>query len=679
MYRLSPCAALVAAFALFCALPAAAQPYTINTCTDSNRLWPPVRSEQLTNGGGALVNRYRFHLDWERIAGTSCHQNPPSPIVEGQDSLARWIYFWDFGDGTFSRDSAPEHIFRPGTYTVKTAAKPIYSDDDNPVGFVSQTITVSSSTETPTYPAIIPTGSNVALNVNWAASRPGGYLVFAITYPKITASGQPGRTVYLAFPQDEFVLDTVQTGPVPTLESSGLEWDGKQHRVYSWRFEQPDTTPTPNTENSLFVHLKVKDEVADLFPTDTSSVLTHVLAMIKIDGAGSGSGGNIIGGEKKNDKSGAFGGEGGGVPSSSPWSGAEMVSRTIALNWASDPNYIEVSPRYLAPGTKDALLTYTIGFYNGGAATADTLRVNAHIQRTLLNPTIPGVLSSRPLFPAPTIGTEGADHVIHWAHNNARLPALGQAQMVGFDSTNCFGEIKFQMTTRPGYTFRTGDSISAIAHLRMERSYVSTNTDVLRVRSRRLPSPWFWGLRVQYNLLHTDGPWEHRNGYQVTLTVRKPLGRVCGLDDNAIFALRLPKSAFPLLWWQAEVGYGQTQLTYNEQRTFNVGHIDITPLMLRFIARQPHLPGIARSIGLSAGYTASFLLHGDENGNALNWTGAPLTDRIDHSLSVSLDLLNLIGKPGLSLGTGWRWRNTALATVAGEWYQHPFTYLHYTF
>lgn len=686
MYRLLLCAALLSALSVRFAPSLIAQPYSLNRCNDSTRAWPPVRSEQQTGGGGALVNRYRLHLDWQRIAGASCHRNPPSPIVEGQDSLARWIYFWDFGDGTFSRDSAPEHVFRAGNRTAKVALKPTYSDDDDPVGFAAQSISVSSSTETPSYPPIIPGGSNVALNVNWAASRPGGYLVFAITYPKITASGQPGRTVYLAFPENEFRLDTMQTGPMPTLESEGLEWDEKQHKVYSWRFEQPDTTPTPNAENSLFVHLKVRDEVADFFPTDTSSILTHVLAMIKIDGQTPGGGGNILGSEKFGGKAGGnASGQNTGVPNNSPWSGVEMTSRTIALNWASDPNYIEVSPRYLAPGTKDATLTYTIGFYNGGSATADTLRVNAHIERALINPTMPAVLSSqRPnSWPMLTTDAVGADHVIRWAHNDANLPSLGQAQTVGFNTANCFGEIQFRMVTRPGYAFRRGDSISAIAHLRMERSFVSTNTDVLRVRSRCLPSPWFWGLKVQYNLPHSSSPWEHNNGYQVAITLRKPLGKVCGLDDNAPFARYLPKERFPLFWWQGEVGYGQTSLTYGEQRNFRIGHADITPVMLRFIARRPRWrvgsTYFPRSIGLSAGYTASFLVHGEENGDAISWSGAPLADRIDHSLSVSLDLLNLIGRPGLSFGVGWRWRNTALVTGAGEWYQHPFTYAHYTF
>lgn len=684
MYRLLFCAALLATLSVFLAPSLSAQPYTLNRCDDSMRVWPPVRTEQQTGGGGALVNRYRFHLDWERVAGASCYRNPPSPIVEGQDSLARWIYFWDFGDGTFSRDSAPEHVFRAGNRTVKVALKPTYSDDHDPVGFAAQSISVSSSAEVPNYPPIIPGGSNVALNVNWAASRPGGYLVFAITYPKITTPEHPGRTVYLAFPENEFQLDTMQTGPMPTLESEGLEWDGKQHKVYSWRFEQPDTTPTPNAENSLFVHLKVRDEVADFFPTDTSSILTHVLAMIRIDGQSAGSGGNILGSEKFGGKAGEGAhGQGTGVPNSSPWSGVEMTSRTIALNWASDPNYIEVSPRYLAPGTKDATLTYTIGFYNGGSATADTLRVNAHIERALLNPTMPAVLSSTPVFPVPTTSTVGADHVVRWAHNNANLPSLGQAQAVGFNAANCFGEIKFRMTTRPGYAFQVGDTLSAIAHLRMERSFVSTNTDVVRVRSRCLPAPWFWGVKVQYNLQYTSSPWEHDNGYSVALTLRKPLGRVCGLDDNAPFARYLPKERFPLFWWQGEVGYGQTQLTYDEFTHVRVGHADITPLMLRFIARRPRWrvgsTYFPRSIGLSAGYTASFLMHGEENGDAISWSGVPLADRIDHSLSVSLDLLNLVGRPGISFGFGWRWRNTALATSTGEWYQHPFTYAHYTF
>jgi len=636
-----------------------AQPYTINTCTDSLRIWPPIVAEQI---GGSLSNQYRFHVDWSRVAGISCHRNPPSPIVEGQDSLARWIYFWDFGDGTFSRDSAPEHAFLPGTYDVKVALKPTYSDDDDPIGFATQTTVVAGDFIPPSYPSLL-NGTNVALQANWSASRPGGFVVAALTYPKITATGQPGRTVYLAFPENEFSLDTLQSAPIPNLESEQLEWNGKQHRVYSWRFTDPDTRPTPNPENTLFVHLKVKEEVADFFPADTSSILTHILALIKIDRQASPNEGKEKGG--------------GGVPNPSPWSGVEMVSRPVSLNWASDPNYIEVSPRYLPPGVKEQLLTYTIGFYNGGSATADTLRVNAHIQRAHIHPTMLSVLLSRPAFAAPTTAAVGADHVIRWAHDDANLPSLGQAQHLGFDSSNCFGEVKFQIQTRPGYVFQEGDSIGAVAHLRMERSFVSTNTEVLRVRSRCLSPKPSWGIKVQYHLPHAFRQWQHESGYHLALTLRRPLGKICGLGDGDIFARYLPKDAFPLFWWQGEIGYGQTRVTYDEARAFNVGHADLTPLSLRYIARMPRLsPGLPRSIGLSAGYTASFLLHGEESGSKLQWNN--LSDRIDHSLSVSLDLLNLIGRPGLAVGTGWRWRNTALGG-SRQWYENAFTYVHYTF
>ncbi len=672
---------LKAAPLLLLSIAAHAQPYSVNRCVDSLRIWPPVRSTTVS------TSTYRFQLDWDRIAGNnSCYPRTPSPIVAGQDSLARWVYFWDFGDGTFSRDSAPSHVFKPGTYTIKAALKPTYSDDDDPVGFAAQTITVSDGGQLPSYPTLIPAGSNVALNVNWPASRPGGYVVLAITYPKITGNGQPNRIVYLAFPEAEFTLDTVQTGPPPVQQAEPLWWDQKKHVVYAWRFTRPDTSPTPNSENTLFIHLRVKDTVADSFPSDTSSVLTHVLAMIQLDDNSSAPDrGNILGAEKLKQKGeDSLSRSEGILNSSSPWSGAEVVSRAIALNWASDPNYIDVWPKCLLPGSKDVRLNYTVGFYNGGSATADTLRVNAHMERAYLHAAKPVVVSSRPIFSQLDTSTLGNDFVARWSTNAARLPSLGQAQSLGFDSAHCFGEITFQILTRPGYAFQVGDAIRAIAHLRMERDSLCTNTTTVRVCSRCVPSPWFWGIKVQHNATYRSTFWEHLNGQHVTITLRRPLGGVCGLPDDAIFARTLPKSAFPLFWWQGELGYGRTHLIYSGERVFQIGHVEVTPLLLRFIARQPQWRVgslvFPRSIGLSAGYTASVLVEGKEDGTPLIWSDFSWVNRIDHSLSLSFDWLNLIGKPGLSLGVGWQWRNTALPNTGGGrvWYAMPFFYAHYT-
>jgi hypothetical protein len=142
------------------------------------------------------------------------------------------------------------------------------------------------------------------------------------------------------------------------------------------------------------------------------------------------------------------------------------------------------------------------------------------------------------------------------------------------------------------------------------------------------------------------------------------------------------------------LGYGNTKLQQPELDSFKLGHLDLTPILLRFIAKKPDLrfgnTVVQRGWGLSAGYTSSFLLHGKVNGQSLDMGNWSFGERLDHSFSVSLDLLNLIGRPGLSFGFGWRWRNSAVTGQFGlpgqptnpsqrAWYNHPFVYAHYTF
>lgn len=668
--------------------PLFAQPIAINRCkADSLRILPPVGRIKAHNSVTLvpIENRFRFHLAWERLLEESCHKSAPSPIVEGQDSVARWVYFWDFGDGTFSRDSAPEHVFPAGTYHVKAVLKPIYSDDDDPVGRMVDTTIVVSEEDTPNYPNIIPANSKIALNANWPASRPEGYLTFALTYPKIRQTGEPGRTISLAIPDAEFELVDVQTGPAPTSESpTTWSYNEKTYNVYDWRIEQPENTHVPSAENSIFVQLRVRGTVADLLPDTASSMTTTIVAMIKIDEPNSSAKGNVLGTTKfKQDKTGTSL-EDDGVANTSLAGGVDDITfHTIALNWASDPNYMTVTPEIVEPGTKNALLTYKIGFYNGGTATADTIRVDAHLEPALLHlPAFSELGHKGVTFPPPTSGLQDGDHVIRWATNYAHLPSLHQSQTLGFDSLYCFGDINFTLQTKPNLILKAGDTIHALAHIRMERSEVTTNAAVVRVKHLYLKHPCVFGLKFQYNLPREADDLSHRNGFNVALTVRKPLGKISNPENRYTFAARIPKAAFPMFWWQAELGYGQTNLQQPEVDSFRLGHLDLTPFLLRFIAKKPDLrlgsTGVKRGWGLSAGYTASFLLHGQVNGAAIDWGNYNFGERLDHAFSASLDVLNLIGQPGLSFGFGWRWRNTAI-TGERQWYQHPFVYAHYTF
>jgi len=667
-------------------------PLAAQECTPETRVPPPVDDTAMPkNLTETSQNKFKLELAWDRVSAICRHNNPPTPLVEGQEKPPRWVYFWNFGDGSFSRDSAPEHAFPVGTHIVQAAIKPIYSDDDDPLGFMIDTIVVDSEDVALFYPNRIPVDSSIALNVNWPASRPGGRLVFALTYRKIREQGEPNRTVYLMFPTDEFEFVGMQSGPSPSANFTE-SYDGKSHEVYAWEFDQVDNANDATPENSVFVELKVKDAIAELLPDTTAEVQTSVKAMYKLHPTQKTGQVNLIGFSNK-DKifTGASAGDS-GVENSNFVDGLdELTYLAISLNLASDPNAMSVYPEVLEPGATEAKLHYRVDFFNGGTATANNLAIDATIDNNQLNT---GTLQTASTFPAPLTQSFQGENTIRWATNAAGLLSLGQAQEVGFPDEHAFGFVNFTMITKPGLVFKAGDSIRARAHIQMESSEVTTNEAIVRVKSLRMPAPCMFGLKIYYNFRFDDEAF-HRSGYNIALTARKALGSMPNPQNRYFFDPRIPKSEFPLFWWQAELGYGQTNLRNPEVDSFRLGQLDLTPVLLRFIAKKPELMTFGNTVvkrgwGLSAGYTGSFLLHGKNNGNKLDLSDWSFGERLDHSFSLSLDLLNLVGQPGLSLGFGWRWRNSAVTKESGHpgipgianeraWYNHPFAYVHYTF
>jgi len=640
-----------------------------------------------------------FWLEWPD-ASTTIYHNPPAPIAIGQNQQPRWVYFWKFGDHTYSTDSMPRHVFRPGStdsFDVEVLIKPIYSDDHDPfkkkkkkkVGIPPPS--PSGSTAAPVYVNLPYTpytiinhpDSTIEMKANWGATRPGKGLTMAITYRTRSQSSVAGVIGFLhAEGMMEFVgvEGAPESGTDVSVEAGFRTPEALRGRV--WHIEN---LKAADGEKTIFIDVRVPETIGRLI-NDTSSVQCPVFAFIGYDDAKGGNSPNqqstffsqLLGASKFNFKDGTDAGVDGAY--ADPYNFYQEEIGQVAINWASDPNYILVQPAMLPPGTTEQELKYEVHFQNDGSASATDMQVRMGLDARLNGL---GALS-QPANNVPDCFafTAGADS-LRWntpgsPPADCKLNGAGDATALGFSTDLTWGQVLYTIQTRPGYTLRIGDTIRAQGKVYMNGTREITPVSIVPVGTPAFCYPGILGLKYTQHFANDA----IRSGWGLGLTLRYALGKVQNPNFEAHTLRRIRKANFPLFWWQGELGYGQTNL-HPATDSLRLCHLDLTPVMLRFIARKPPLRfgslAFERGWGISAGYTASYLLASRRNGaDDTAFDEFSFGDRLDHSISVSADFLNLIGRPGISLGAGWRWRNSGI-TGTREWYQNAFVYLHYTF
>jgi len=669
---------------------------------------PEIKIDTLvfnTATGEKYGNYFRFSLKWPQSTSVvDTLRNPPSPINEEQDSMARWVYFWKFGDNTYSADTSPIHAFAyntgPGAttreYDVEVSLKPIYSDDYDPfkkkkkkkVGIPPKQDLFSSTPamQNINYTMINDQGAAIELQANWRATRPGKGLTMAITYRALVEGPVSGVVGFLCAADIVAVVDTSIKGAPGAGEEEAVgvgEQTSYPLRGFKWQF---NGLTRSMGERTIFLDIEVSADAARLI-TDTSSVQRPVYAFIAYNDPQSGNPSkpfsftDLFGTAKSPDS------DPGVALSSEEYNFTQGLTEMMAINWAADPNYILVSPEYLEPGTVDQTLTYSVHFQNDGASSATKLDVHIAKDPLLYGAGInPVDVNSVPLC----LKFTGVDSIIRWATppppnptpitwpGACKLNGAGDAVALGFSTDSTWGAVHYDIRTDRFRALQIGDTIRAYGTVYMDNRGEATPVAVVPVGIPAFCYPGILGLKYTQHFANEAV----RSGWGLGLTLRYALGKVQNPNFEAHSLRRIRKNNFPLFWWQGELGYGQTSLQTGAD-DLRVCHLDLTPITLRFIAKKPALPlgglVVQRGWGLSAGYTASYLLASRRNGaddTAFDQFG--FGDRLDHSISVSADFLNLIGRPGISIGAGWRWRNSGI-TGTREWYQNAFVYLHYTF
>lgn len=659
-----------------------------------------------TATGEKYGNYFRFSLKWPQDTSVvDTLHNPPDPINEEQDSLARWVYFWKFGDNTYSADTSPIHAFAYNTgtgatmreYDVEVSLKPIYSDDHDPfkkkrkkkVGIPPKQDIQSSTPpmQNINYNMITEQGAAIELQANWRATRPGKGLTMAITYRALVEGPVSGVVGFLCADDIVSIVEGVEGAPGDGRGEEMTVGPNEQTsyplRGFKWHFS--NLTPSMG-ERTIFLDVEVSGNAGQLI-NDTSSVQRPVYAFIAYNDPKSGnpskplSLGDLFGTSKSADN------DQGVATSSENYNFTQGVREMMTINWAADPNYILVSPEYLEPGTVDQTLEYSVHFQNDGASSATKLDVHIAKDPLLYGAGInPVDTKSVPLC----LKFATVDSIIKWATppppkpmtptwpGTCKLNGAGDAVALGFSTNATWGEVHYDIRTDRFRPLQIGDTIRAYGTVYMNNRGEATPVTVVPVGIPAFCYPGILGLKYTQHFANDA----IRSGWGLGLSLRYGLGKVQNPNFEAHSLRRIRKNNFPLFWWQGELGYGQTSLQLGAD-DLRLCHLDLSPLTLRFIAKKPALPlgglVVQRGWGISAGYTASYLLASRRNGaDDIAFDQFGFGDRLDHSISLSADFLNLIGRPGISIGAGWRWRNSGI-TGTREWYQNAFVYLHYTF
>ncbi|MBK9336530.1 MAG: hypothetical protein IPM98_08040 [Lewinellaceae bacterium] len=545
----------------------------INNCPPAMQVEPEIRVRSVSDAvTGAQNNYFEFSLEWPDSA-TTCFHNPPNPINPAQMQQPRWVYFWKFGDQTYSADSMPRHAFRSsGEYEVEVALKPIYSDDHDPFKKPKKRIYVPpvnppDSIYKDTVYAMIPNpDASLQLVANWGASRPTGTLTMAITY---RIRSQEPATGEVRFLHADGFLEIIGVEGAPG-EGTGITIPAGERTPeklvgFAWPFSN---LSSQSGERTIFIDVRVPEDIGRLI-NDTSSVQCPIFASI---GHNDGLAGNTPQGPNSGPApvqksfagtlfgtSSAKGDDSVEAPNAASYAFFEEKNAEVAINWASDPNYILVSPRMLAPGTTAQMLTYSVHFQNDGSASAMDMDVHVGTD-PLLAGAAATALGAVPSCLSFSAGTD----TLRWTTKlppgevqdpSCKLNGVGDAIALGFSEDDTWGRVHYTIQTNPGYVLQIGDTIRAQGKVRMGATTETTAIAKVPIGIPAFCYPGLFGLKYTQHFANET----HRAGWGLALTWRYGLGKVQNPNFEAHTLGHINKKHFPRFWWQGELGYGQTR------------------------------------------------------------------------------------------------------------------------
>ena len=594
---------------------------------------------------------------WDRMRDPKA---PPNPLPGYTADDASWDYFWMWDDGVFVKDQ--KSTFRkfnvPGTNrerTVLLALRGRYTSDDEPppkrlVYNVPNTFPNTTNTAIPEQQAL-PDDVEIRLIPQSNAAIVGDYIFFAARIKNQSETGGRDANLRILFSSDSLLYSGT---PFPTAAPEQINYPASTNfpasSVSKWSVENFGA----REERTLFFKLQVKPR------KDTSGVNLIFADLQWSDDNDIGVNSNILGyNQPEKDKS---------VQQPNPIYFQRETSTAIAINKGRDPNSLEVFPIQVAPAEQPAYeLLYTVNVENIGSAAIHEIEVVCTMDPRLDMSSLSLLTSSLEIGDqAPPSGASltkdpAVGNTIKFRLNGITLNVPGSAQNRG--------SFKFNINTKNNQALRAGDIIASHAIIRlqnngMDHDEVETKPAITKCAvPGRIPFGSIIGVKIHHFIANT----ERSEGQGASLTYMIPLLNPRG---NSIFNRYLRQ--LPRLWYQAEIGYGKGGFQNIGSGRTEMNYIHFNPLQIRGVFKS-NLPAssIAFYWGVSLGYSADFITKAVSNGTDLPLS-SNISDRVEHEIAFSIDALNIMTSPGLSLSVGYKYR---LNNLPGYSTTYGFPYL----
>lgn len=616
------------------------------------------------------TNRVQFVVKWpEAPTDTNAYSNPPKPLpqvtqdilgIDLENQQPQWKYFWEFGDGFFSRDSSPVHIYELDKgYKIQLRLTPIYSRNDEPVIIRGNgdTVTVATRLEVPPVQSNFPQESKspVQLEPNWNAAKTSDTLTCAVSFRNLFQSARAG-TIQLKLPKEGIAIIEDR------IPFEDIEFDDQSETdslVLTWTFD----TLAFNEERTIFIDFRVDPDITeedsdnfdviskviwdgDIPPPRRDPILNQLFGISSFDDNGGGVGINN------------------GSVEPITQEGVNADVENFLISRARDPNSIEVRPKIIPPGTRAHQLEYKINFENLGLAEVDLVTLTSllegqHDPATLQNSgftymPISSTLSG-PEFP------QGPNRPKWSLTNGSGVVFPGEG-----------GYLYYTIQT-DNKSFQIGDKVRGQAIITLGADdTLKTNLAFTKVMNNNIKLPWYFGIKFGTNSQEAEFANGLSNeGYHFGVTARKALGRV----DRKYQAFRtFPGSALPSFWYQVELMYNNLKTMDDtsgpNQMFFDSRFLELVPLQIRYFPEVNIGPFGKGFLGFSGGYKAAYLLGLDIN-DVESTLQEDFFGRIENVLFLDGTIFNNLGRPGISFGyrVNWRLNEVVSRDPVGRYYQ----------